>query len=79
MRPFAMSTIKSVWRQVEVNFKGVHPLLSLRQHTVLTHIPATHNILSCLPKHARATQWLYNQYRIPLRNSRRPDVPRLQH
>jgi NAD(P)-dependent dehydrogenase (short-subunit alcohol dehydrogenase family) len=25
MRPFAMSTVESVWRQVEVNFKGVRP------------------------------------------------------
>jgi NAD(P)-dependent dehydrogenase (short-subunit alcohol dehydrogenase family) len=23
MRPFAMSTVETVWRQVEVNFKGV--------------------------------------------------------
>jgi NAD(P)-dependent dehydrogenase (short-subunit alcohol dehydrogenase family) len=23
MRPFAMSTVEGVWRQVEVNFKGV--------------------------------------------------------
>ena len=48
MRPFAMSTVEGVWRQVEVNFKGVSfsisfelqiPLFTYQDYVELTNFP----------------------------------------
>ena len=35
MRPFAMSTVEGVWRQVEVNFKGVSSSFLLTSRSFL--------------------------------------------
>ena len=67
MRPFAMSTIESVWRQVEVNFKGV--CYHLCPHVKLMGDAAIDNFVSRSPRNEAATSGMHHQYCISIGNS----------
>lgn len=82
-RPLAMASFDSVWRQVEVNFKGVRdsqadyhmdPRLSCADCRYLAH----DHIVYSLARDERATSRLYYQHRFSFRYCRCSYVLRIQ-